>query len=92
MGRRKRLILWIALAIPAAAMVYDLYSGRVLAMDFVPGQSIETLQDAPAETRNAAMGALMGLVLRELFEFGFMQTDPNFANYRWQAETGRNHH
>ena len=34
------------------------------------------------------MTALVTLVLRELFEFGVMQTDPNFANYRWQPETG----
>jgi predicted unusual protein kinase regulating ubiquinone biosynthesis (AarF/ABC1/UbiB family) len=27
--------------------------------------------------------------LRELFEFGLMQTDPNLANYRWQPATGR---
>lgn len=71
------------------APVDALSTGRVLAMDFVPGQSIETLQDAPAETRDAALGALLALVLRELFEFGFMQTDPNFANYRWQPDTGR---
>ncbi|HOY76218.1 MAG: hypothetical protein IPO30_20665 [Hyphomonadaceae bacterium] len=31
----------------------------------------------------------LGLALRELFAFGLMQTDPNFANYRWQADTGR---
>lgn len=35
------------------------------------------------------MARLIGLVLRELFEFGVMQTDPNFANYRIQPETGR---
>jgi predicted unusual protein kinase regulating ubiquinone biosynthesis (AarF/ABC1/UbiB family) len=35
------------------------------------------------------MAALISLVLRELFEFGVMQTDPNFANYRYQPETGR---
>ena len=61
----------------------------VLAMDFVPGQSIETLVEAPQDTRDTAMTALIQLVLRELFDFGMMQTDPNFANYRWQAETGR---
>lgn len=33
------------------------------------------------------MTALIQLVLRELFDFGMMQTDPNFANYRWQADT-----
>ena len=28
-------------------------------------------------------------MFRELFEFGTMQTDPNFANYLWQPETGK---
>lgn len=66
------------------------FSGqRVLAMDFIPGTPIETLQGSEQAVRDKALGALLGLVLRELFEFAFMQTDPNFANYRWQAETGR---
>ncbi|KQN93810.1 ubiquinol-cytochrome C reductase [Sphingomonas sp. Leaf231] len=61
---------------------------RVLAMDFVEGRAIEALVDAPQDERDTAMTSLVTLVLRELFEFGVMQTDPNFANYRWQAETG----
>jgi len=64
-------------------------TGQVLAMSFVEGRPIETLDDAPQATRDAAMRALIALVLRELFEFGVMQTDPNFANYRYQPETGR---
>lgn len=67
----------------------ELSSERILAMDFIPGVPIDTLQAADQPTRDLAMGAMLGLVLRELFEFGFMQTDPNFANYRWQPETGR---
>lgn len=68
----------------------DALSGqRVLAMDFIPGTPIETLQQAPREVRDRAMAALFGLVLRELFHFGQMQTDPNFANFRWQADSGR---
>jgi hypothetical protein len=35
------------------------------------------------------MTALIELCLRELFEFRMMQTDPNFANYRWRPETGQ---
>lgn len=62
---------------------------RVLVMDFVPGQPIEALAAADDETRNTAAAALVGLVLREVLELGLMQTDPNFANFRWQAETGR---
>jgi predicted unusual protein kinase regulating ubiquinone biosynthesis (AarF/ABC1/UbiB family) len=66
----------------------DLTTTNVLAMDFIEGRPIETLEDAPQDVRDRAMSALIELVLRELFAFGVMQTDPNFANYRWQADTG----
>lgn len=62
---------------------------EVLAMGFVEGRPIESLIDAHQETRDAAMQSLISLVLRELFEFGVMQTDPNFANYRYQPDSGR---
>ena len=62
---------------------------RVLAMSFIDGQPIEALITAPQEIRDTAMTSLIGLVLRELFEFGAMQTDPNFANYRFQPASGR---
>ena len=66
----------------------ELTTRNVLAMSFVEGQAIETLEGASQEARDAAMTALVTLVLRELFAFGVMQTDPNFANYRWQADSG----
>ena len=69
--------------------LHELTTARVLAMDFIDGQPIEALGEAPQETRDAAMRDLIALVLRELFEFGAMQTDPNFANYRFQPDTGR---
>jgi predicted unusual protein kinase regulating ubiquinone biosynthesis (AarF/ABC1/UbiB family) len=71
------------------APVDELSGKNVLAMDFIKGQPIETLESAPQETRDAVMSALITLTLRELFEFGYMQTDPNFANFRWQAESQR---
>ena len=64
-------------------------TAQVLAMSFVDGQPIESLTDAPQEVRDTAMRALIALLLRELFEFGVMQTDPNFANYRYQPDNGR---
>jgi predicted unusual protein kinase regulating ubiquinone biosynthesis (AarF/ABC1/UbiB family) len=66
-----------------------LTTSRVLAMSFVDSRPIETLETAGQAVRDAAMQTLMRLVLRELFEFGVMQTDPNFANYRIQPRTGR---
>lgn len=71
------------------ALEREFTTDRVLAMSFVEGTPVEALDTAPQETRDAVARTLIGLVLRELFEFGVMQTDPNFANYRYQAETGR---
>lgn len=62
---------------------------RVLAMTFLAGKPIESLESEPQPVRDDAMRRLITLVLRELFEFGIMQTDPNFANYRYQPDTGR---
>ncbi|WP_299041759.1 AarF/ABC1/UbiB kinase family protein [uncultured Tateyamaria sp.] len=71
------------------ALHAPLSTDKVLAMTFVPSDPIETLTTASQESRDAAAHALCTLVLRELFEFGIMQTDPNFANYRYDADTGR---
>lgn len=67
----------------------SLTTDRVLAMSFVEGRAIDTLAEADQATRDGVLTMLIELVLREIFDFGVMQTDPNFANYRWQPETGR---
>lgn len=66
----------------------DLSTGDILAMDFVDSQPIETLADADQATRDRVMDRLIALTLREVFEFQLVQTDPNFANYRYRPETG----
>ncbi|MBB6504282.1 putative unusual protein kinase regulating ubiquinone biosynthesis (AarF/ABC1/UbiB family) [Sphingomonas endophytica] len=70
------------------ALEEALTTKRVLAMEFVAGRPIEALAEASQAERDAAMTSLISLVLCELFAFGVMQTDPNFANYRWQPDTG----
>ncbi|AJP72768.1 ABC1 kinase family protein [Sphingomonas hengshuiensis] len=67
----------------------DFTTANALAMSFVEGRPIESAVDAPQAERDRLAGLLIGLVLDELFAFGVMQTDPNFANYRYQPETGR---
>lgn len=69
----------------------DFTTRRVLAMERVYGEPIESLAGASVaqERRDAVGHALERLVFRELFEFHFMQTDPNFANYRVDPESGR---
>lgn len=66
----------------------SLCTEHMLAMDFVEGQPIETLVDVPQAQRNASMTHLIRLLLRELFEFHLVQSDPNFANYLYQPDSG----
>ena len=62
---------------------------EVLTMTYLDGQAIEKLADQPLQERNAAASAIVELALRELFDWGFVQTDPNFANYRYEISTGQ---
>lgn len=62
--------------------------GSILAMSFEDGSPIEKLEDEAPERRNEIFGNLLELVSRELFDFGVMQTDPNFANFRYRPSTG----
>jgi predicted unusual protein kinase regulating ubiquinone biosynthesis (AarF/ABC1/UbiB family) len=67
----------------------DLSGKDVLAMSYVEGTPIEALVTAPQSERDHIAALMIDLVLRELFEFGVMQTDPNFANYRYDPQTRR---
>jgi len=71
------------------ALHADLCTPQVLAMTFIESDPLDSLVDAPQAIRDRVAAALIDLVLRELFEFGAMQTDPNLANYRYDPSTGR---
>jgi predicted unusual protein kinase regulating ubiquinone biosynthesis (AarF/ABC1/UbiB family) len=67
----------------------DLTTPGVLAMSFVEGAPIETLTAASQAERDRVVASLVELTLRELFEWGLVQTDPNFANFRYDLRTRR---
>lgn len=64
-------------------------SPTILVMSFVDGVAVESLEHAPQAERDRIIALLFGLLMREVFEFQCVQTDPNFANYRYQRDTGR---
>jgi predicted unusual protein kinase regulating ubiquinone biosynthesis (AarF/ABC1/UbiB family) len=68
----------------------DFTTKRVLAMDRADGRPIEELRspEYPQSLRDELGTALQRLMFRELFEFRFMQTDPNFANYLFRPDSG----
>lgn len=59
---------------------------RILTMSYIESVPIEDMMTAPQKTRDRIAYLLMDLVMRELFDFKVMQTDPNFANYRFNKE------
>ncbi|TCD05069.1 AarF/ABC1/UbiB kinase family protein [Erythrobacteraceae bacterium CFH 75059] len=66
-----------------------LTTARILVMSFEEGSPIESLASEAQALRNCVFAHLVELVARELFQFGMMQTDPNFANYLYQRASGR---
>lgn len=67
----------------------ELTRKTVLAMTYVSGRPIETIAELPQEERDRVMTALVELMFRELFELRMVQTDPNFANYQYNAASGQ---
>lgn len=65
----------------------DLTTRSVLAMSYVAGVPVESMVDAAQAERDRIVSLLVGLLFRELFVFGLMQTDPNFANYRYDPQS-----
>lgn len=74
-------------AVPASHA--DWSTGQILTMAFHSGQPIETLETAPQDIRDMVATRLVDLFLQEIFVFGEMQSDPNFANYLFDPDTGR---
>lgn len=70
-------------------MADDLSGPQILAMDYVASSPIEDVEQADQATRDRVARDLIDLTLRELFDLGAMQTDPNFANYRYKPDTGQ---
>lgn len=65
----------------------DFTTSNVLAMSFVSGVPIESLESAPQADRDKAISLLLALLFREIFEFRLIQTDPNFANYQYDTDS-----
>jgi len=68
-------------------VIGDLSTSRVLTTELVEGVPLDELVHCDQETRNKVSLWNLELVLRELFQFQFMQTDPNWSNFLYDADT-----
>ncbi len=67
----------------------SLTTSEVLTMSYVDGMPVEKLADHDQTLRNRVATHLLRLSIREFLDWGLVQTDPNFANFRYDTETGR---
>merc|ERR1712086_415970 len=84
---------WDGFRVPA--VIPELSSDKVLTSEWVYGEPLGSVckQTTPGnwtsslETRNRVAERVMRLTMKELFEWRMMQTDPNWSNFLFDAET-----
>ncbi|KAI5820032.1 aarF domain-containing kinase [Pyronema omphalodes] len=68
--------------------VYDEASGpQVLTMEMMEGTAVtKTMKNLSQEERDFIGTQILGLCFREIAKYKFMQTDPNWTNFLWNAK------
>ena len=72
--------------------VHETYcTDTVLALEYIEGYPVTDpgVAGLSLERRNALAQAMLGLFFHELYEWGFLQTDPNFGNYLLRLDDRR---
>ncbi|KAK4685040.1 aarF domain-containing kinase, partial [Tremellales sp. Uapishka_1] len=64
-------------------------SGKVLTSEWMGGKPLSRMKAMSQATRDRIGTNILRLCLLELFHFRFMQTDPNWANFLYDAPTAR---
>jgi aarF domain-containing kinase len=60
---------------------------HIFTTELVEGIPVDKCVGLDMETRQHISRLVMELCLRELFEFRYMQTDPNWSNFFYNPET-----
>uniref|UniRef100_A0A4W4F9J1 Atypical kinase COQ8A, mitochondrial n=2 Tax=Electrophorus electricus TaxID=8005 RepID=A0A4W4F9J1_ELEEL len=68
-------------------VVDELCSQHVLTTELVCGFPLDKAEGLPQELKNEICEQILILCLRELFEFRYMQTDPNWSNFFYNPQT-----
>jgi predicted unusual protein kinase regulating ubiquinone biosynthesis (AarF/ABC1/UbiB family) len=67
----------------------EISTQQILTMSFVEGVAIDDLLQQPQVLRDRVMSLLFVLLFKEIFQFRLVQTDPNFANYRFNLQSNQ---
>ncbi|XP_045916503.1 atypical kinase COQ8A, mitochondrial-like isoform X2 [Micropterus dolomieu] len=70
-------------------VIDELSSSHVLTTELVPGFPLDQAESLTQDLKNEICENILVLCLRELFEFRYMQTDPNWSNFFYDPQTHR---
>ncbi|ODM99712.1 AarF domain-containing protein kinase 4 [Orchesella cincta] len=68
-------------------VVDELSTKQIYTTELIEGLSVDRCEHLDQDTRNRICYLMLDLFFRELFEFQFMQTDPNWSNFLYNVET-----
>jgi len=60
---------------------------RILTLEFVDGVPVDKLDKVSQDEKNSIAERLLDITLLELFQYRFMQTDPNWSNFIYDSKT-----
>jgi aarF domain-containing kinase len=69
----------------------DVSTTSILVTEYCPGGTIDKVAFLDQQERNRIGRNIMRLTIKELFEWRFMQTDPNWGNFLYDVGTGTTH-
>ena len=67
----------------------DLCTKNVLTMRYKPGIPIDEIMTYPQDKKNKIFYKLMELLFKEIFDFGYIQTDPNYSNFLYDQKNNK---
>lgn len=68
-------------------VISELSTKRVITTEMITGVPLDKVTEMDQDTRNYVASAMLSLLMREIFEFHMMQTDPNWSNFFYNPET-----
>lgn len=89
-GQRYRELLSDETGVFLVPKIYPEGCGKhVLTMEYMEGTGVTRVKSFTQEQRDWIGTQILRLCLREITEFKFMQTDPNWTNFLYNAETNK---
>ena len=58
-------------------------------MQYKPGIPIDKIMTHPQDEKNKIFYKLMELLFKEIFDFGYIQTDPNYSNFLYDHKNNK---